>query len=187
MSLVSEQNSSVESVSELPGVNFIMGLFVHGQVSAVSQDSHKKDTTAFFSLPFILLIEFHYSANNAFHSNALWPHLKFIICPVNISLLHTYETLLHQTACCLPRAPLHVLLNLHLPHICFSRRECWRGVMQRTCRQTPSPACQPLPFVSHPSVCHVNGFKCRHFASLSWRPKCHVLVLPPLRCRPRAM
>lgn len=42
-----------------------------------------------------------------------------------------------------------------------------------------------LPAPPYPSVCHVNDFKCRRFASLSQRVKCH--AVPLWCCRPRAM
>lgn len=100
-------------------------------------------------MPFIFLIEFHYSANNAFCSNALWPHLKFIICTVNIFFAYILNSFAPNSV--LPTSgPSSVLPHLHVPHICFSLGVCWRGVMHRTWRQTLSHACQPLHI--HPSV-----------------------------------
>lgn len=124
-------------------------------------------------VPFIFLIEFHYFANNAFHSSAFvtsseihYPRSK-----------HFFAYILNSFApnSVMPTSgPFSVLLHLHAPRICFSLRDCWLGIMQCTWRQTLTR----LLASPYPSICHVNSFKCWHFGSLSWRLKCHVLLAP---------
>lgn len=130
-------------------------------------------------------IWFHYSANNAFRENKCDLTQKFIFCAIYICFFAHILNSSAPNSVLLTSGPFVVWLHLHVPHICFSPRDCWCGEMQRTRRQTLSHACQP----PYPPVCHVNDFKCCRFASLSWRPKGHLLLprcaAAPKGCSPR--